>query len=79
MIPSNDRSNLSQVTSEKLNSNPNMFGFDTTLSQANKPQQQHHFQDLIETEAELEKLTNTMQAFQKQAICCSTSFAGFSW
>ena len=68
MIPSNDRSNLSQVTSEKLNSNPNMFGFDTTLSQANKPQQQHHFQDLIETEVELEKLTNTMQAFQKHPV-----------
>ena len=68
MIPSNDRSNLSQVTSEKLNSNPNMFGFDPTLSQANKPQQQHHFQDLIETEAELEKLTNTMQAFQKHPV-----------
>ena len=44
-----------------------MFGFDSTLSQANKPQQ-HHFQDLIETEAELEKLTSTMQAFQKQPV-----------
>ena len=68
MIPSNDRSNLSQVTSEKQNPNSNIFEFDTTLSQANKPQQQHHFQDLIETEAELEKLTNTMQAFQKHPV-----------
>ena len=37
----------------------------SNLSQA-KPQ--HHFQELIETEAELEKLTSTMQAFQKHPV-----------
>ena len=32
------------------------------------PSNLHHFQELIETEAELEKLTGTIQAFQKQPV-----------